>query len=268
MIEPFYFGEEPNLLFGVYHPPQTGACSKVGVILCYPVGQEYIRSHRAFLRLARLLSSTGFHVLRFDFYGSGDSAGDGEQASVGRWIADISTAVDELRGGCDVGRICLIGLRLGGTLAAIAGAERGDIDGLVLWDPVVEGRAYLKELKSLHKEWLRGSFAKSQPRFGREQHDEVLGFALTDSVQKQLQELDLLTLGRKPANNVLVIEGSQTASLKPLIEKHLAGTEVHLCYKYVPSPEVWVKKKDEQGRGLVPTEVLQFIVSWISKVFS
>jgi pimeloyl-ACP methyl ester carboxylesterase len=266
MIEPFYFGKEPKLLLGIYHPPCVIRPCDVGVILCYPMGQEYIRSHRTFLRLAGLLSSAGFHVLRFDFYGCGDSTGNCDQASIGQWVADISTAVDELRNGCDVRQICLAGLRLGASLATMAGAQRGDVDGMILWNPIVKGSTYLKQLKGLHNEWLRGSFAKSQSRLRTEQHREILGFVLAESVEEELERLDLLALQQKPAKNILLIESGKTADHKQLKE-HLHNTNVHLCHKYVPSPEVWIKKNGEYDKGLVPLQVLQLIVSWMCEIF-
>jgi pimeloyl-ACP methyl ester carboxylesterase len=230
------------------------------------MGQEYIRSHRAFLQLARLLSSTGFHVLRFDFYGCGDSEGDFSQGSIKQWIADVSVAVDEMRGRCDADRICLIGLRLGGALAVMAGAERGDIESIALWNPVVEGRAYLEELASLHEQWLYGSFAK--PRLnskGRNNH-EVLGFLLTDSMTGELQSIDLLRLQEKPAKKMYIVESSLVTGSEHL-KKHLMSMSVELGYEHVPASKIWIKSDDESNKGLVPMAVLQKIAAWVSEAF-
>lgn len=264
-MEPFYFSREPKLLFGIYHSPQGGVTRSSGVVLCYPMGQEYIRSHRAFLQLAKLLSSIGYHVLRFDFYGCGDSEGDSNQGSIKQWIVDISVAVDELRGGCDVDRICLVGLRLGGSLAMMAGAERGDIDGIVLWNPIVEGRTYLEELTNLHKQWLRGSFARPQLDPKGRNNREILGFPVTSSMTGVLQSIDLLRLQQKPANNIFILESDKVTGNRQLRE-HLNGINASLSYEYVPSPKIWIKNNDKGGKGLVPIAVLQSIVTWISEV--
>ena len=145
-LEPFYFGTLEKPLFGCYHAPPLGPARDSGVVLCYPFIQEYMRSHRAFRQLATQLCNLGFPVLRFDFFGHGDSSGDSEQGEIRQWLNDISSAVGEIRERSRCAKVCLVGLRFGGTLSMMVGAERGDIDGMVLWDPVVSGTDYIEEL--------------------------------------------------------------------------------------------------------------------------
>ena len=208
-MEPFYFRKPPKSLFGIYHPPQGIETHNIGVVLCYPLGQEYIRSYRAFLQLAKLLSSNGFHVLRFDFCGCGESEGDCNQGSVSQWLTDISTAVDELKGGCEVSHICLVGLRLGATLSLIARSEITVVKGVILWDPIVKGKKYLKELKNLHQRWLEGSFPKTQIKLKDKKCYEILGFPFTGSLTEELENLDILKLRQKPADNILLIDSTK-----------------------------------------------------------
>jgi len=47
--------------------------------------------------LAALLAREGFHVLRFDYYATGDSAGESSEGSLSEWRANIVTARDDLR---------------------------------------------------------------------------------------------------------------------------------------------------------------------------
>ena len=67
------------------------------MVLCYPWGSEYIHAHRALRQLATRLSMAGFHTLRFDYFGTGDSAGEMEDADLGVWEDDIETAIEELK---------------------------------------------------------------------------------------------------------------------------------------------------------------------------
>jgi len=81
-METFYFGESPKQLYGAYHPPRDFNDRKVAVVLCYPIINEYLRAHRAFVRLATQLATEGFHVLRFDYFGCGDSYGDDDDGNL------------------------------------------------------------------------------------------------------------------------------------------------------------------------------------------
>jgi alpha/beta superfamily hydrolase len=122
-MRPFYFGAPGRRLFGVHLAPQE-ARRDCAVVLCYPMGQEYINSHRAFRHLARLLADEGFHVLRFDYFGCGDSEGECKQGTMSQWLSDVSTAILEVRNRSRVGAICLVGLRLGASLSLLAGMRR------------------------------------------------------------------------------------------------------------------------------------------------
>lgn len=266
MIEPFYFGSEPQRLFGVYHPPQKAKMRRVGVVLCCPVGQEYIRTHRAFLHLAKLLAGHGFSVLRFDYYGCGDSMGECGRGTPRQWVADISQAIEEL-GGCGVAQTVLIGLRFGATLALVCGAERGDIEALVLWEPVVEGAAYLGELDDLHNAWLVGSFAKPKPSCEQETVGEALGFPITESMRAECHRCDLRTVARRPAKRVLIVDSDNSVRCRDLAE-HLEKTGAEVNHKHMRCPRIWQKSNDVNSKGLVPTDVLQYMGTWMSEVFS
>ena len=119
-IEVFYFGPPGQSILGTYHFPGPQMTREVAVVLVPPWGEEYYRSHRAYRHLAALLAGAGFPTLRFDFFGCGDSEGEGEHARLHQWIADISRAIKTVRKKCGLAKICLIGYRLGATLATRA----------------------------------------------------------------------------------------------------------------------------------------------------
>lgn len=261
-MTPFYFGAPERPLYGCYHEPRSGLRRTCGAILCPPLWHEYIYSHRAYRQLAARLSHAGYPVLRFDYYGSGDSGGDEEQGEFPQRLTDISTAVGEMRKRSGLAKVCLLGLRLGGTLSMISGAERGDLEGLVLWDPVVTGRAHIHEMRTLHTRRL-GSL--SRPKHGTpvERDDEILGYPLTRSMVADLENLDVLAIRRKPASNTLVIESNEAGDAGGLRE-HLKGTGTQVEYQRLPSSRIWLP--DREGGLLVPIQILQAVVSWISRV--
>ncbi len=109
---PFFFGTGGKRLFGVFHPP-VGTSKKLGVVLCQPLHREYLLAHRAMRVLASSLAKSGHPVLRFDYYGCGDSAGDGGETRLDRCCEDIKAAVSELQDMGGVRNVGLVGLRLG-----------------------------------------------------------------------------------------------------------------------------------------------------------
>ena len=131
-VVPFYFGRPDKLLFACYHEPPLERRRQCAVVVCQPVGHEYINSHRALRQLASRLCDAGFPVLRFDYYGCGDSSRNAEEGRIPQWLEDISTAISEVRRRAGAVQNCLIGLRVGGALAMIAVAERADLENLVL----------------------------------------------------------------------------------------------------------------------------------------
>lgn len=262
-VEPFYFGPPTRRLFGLYHARQGSRNAGTGIVLCYPMGQEYLRAHRTFLQLARQLAWAGFDVLRFDYGGCGDSQGDEEQAGLTCWREDIARAVTELKEGADTARLCLVGLRLGATLALLAAMER-PVDYLVLWNPICDGREYLDRLRQDHAAWLAGSFAKPHRR-PETDVEEVLGFALTGRLTRDLNEFQAPPLHQRPAQAICLLDSTPTASGEPW--RQMLAVHGRVDYRHIPAPEVWVKQRSEQ-KGLVPEPVLRHIVDWLCEVAS
>lgn len=265
MMEPFYFGPESHRLFGVYHPASPARSLRVGVVLCSPVGQEYIRAHRALLRLAGLLADQGFDVLRFDYYGCGDSQGDFDQGSLRQWAADISTAIDELRSSGPE-QVAMVGLRLGATLALLCAAQRGDIAAVACWEPVVQGADYLCELRTCHDAWLARSFAKPRLAASPQGHAETLGFPLTQALQTEYNGCDLRTITERPAPQVLIVDHENRVPCDGLAAS-LETMAVEVSRATLRYPRPWEMTGDPGSKGVVPVPALERLGAWMAEVF-
>jgi len=268
-METFYFGEPPKLLFGAYHPARDFNDRKVGVVLCYPIINEYLRSHRAIVRLATQLASEGFHVLRFDYFGCGDSYGEDDDGSLHEWTENLSTAIDELKNGCDASHLCLIGLRMGASLALLAAEKRDDIDTMVLWEPIVNGEEYVREIKRLHLESavIEGFPQAVKGQADASQHLEILGFRITDIMLDELLKLDLLSMRQSPAKRILHLENSDDYDRRDFIN-HLRRLGTDVGEANISCASIWLEGDNESYAGLVPVNALDHIVEWVTKCYS
>jgi len=135
-------------LFAVHH--RTATPADRAVVICHPLGEEKLWSHRVFVSLARELAAAGFATLRFDFRGEGDSDRRFEDASFETRVEDAIFAVDAVRSlEPSITEVSLLGLRLGASVAAAAASRRQDVARLILWDPVVDGSAYMQHFLRL-----------------------------------------------------------------------------------------------------------------------
>jgi alpha-beta hydrolase superfamily lysophospholipase len=145
--EPVWFGPEGRRLFGWLGHPANGA-STVGVLLCPPIGAEALAAYRALRDLALRLNEAGLSTLRLDYDGTGDSAGDMNDAGrVSAWIESVAAGAALLRQ-AGATRICGVGMRLGANLL-VAAAHRLPTQALVLWDPCASGAAFVREQVAL-----------------------------------------------------------------------------------------------------------------------
>jgi alpha-beta hydrolase superfamily lysophospholipase len=259
-----YFEARGRSLFGFYHPPGDGSWRGAGVVLCNPIGTDQTRSDRTYRHLAERLAAAGFACLRFDLFATGDSGGGELEAGlVDAWLDDVEAACVELRRRSGAQAIALVGLRLGASLAMTVAAARGGIDSLVLWSPCISGSAFVGEVTKLHKLYARIepqlALAPPPPADG----EEALGWFLPRGLVEDLSRLDLLQVARRPAARTLVIDGGNTPGLEPLLSRLReldAAPELrtHTGHKFLVTVS---------HRALVPEEVLDSIVGWLSKAY-
>ena len=235
--EPLYFGPAGSL-FGVFHAPARPRPKPAAILLCHPVGHEYFRVHRAFRNIAVALSRLGFSVLRFDYYGTGDSHGDASAATLGRWQADVSAAVEELKRRSGQARVSIVGLRLGATLAWLECLSRTDVHLLVMWEAVSSGSSYFDDLRRLEHAWLTDP-ARKAPADAELKEGCVLGLRLSAALEQQIRAVDL-PAGPLPASaHVVTVNASADAPSAPAWREHLVARYGATSYGVLPSGADW-----------------------------
>lgn len=244
-MKPHFFGDSARPLFGV-HTPSASGLGETGVVICPPMGQEGLRAYRTLRLLADQLALAGAEVLRFDFFGTGDSAGDVREGRPSIWLENVRSASQHLRELAPVRRVVLVGLRLGGTLALLA--EVPATSRVILWDPILDSRDYITELN----------------RDAVDPHGdewEVRGFPIGAAFRGEMASMDLGTLRRVPPD-VRIVTTQESPGLAAF-QTALEGRRARVETDRIEAPRAWAD--DEAfGVGAVPAGVLRRIVEWTS----
>ena len=254
-MEAFYFGPSASYLFGAYHPPLNGN-RREGIVLCNPFGQEYMRAHRSLRRLAINLSAQGYAVLRFDYRGTGDSAGTLEGVTAQDWQDDIGTAVQELMDVAAVPKVSLLGLRVGALLAAQVAAKNSKIARLVMWDPIISGQAYIDEIsREIAVCQSRANFMATEGTL------HFNGFSMPPEFKNSLAKLDIRTLDGLAGVAVAQVVSHENPTFAQL-HQHLTQLP-RFEYQLAPAPHDW-NYVDHVGGILWPQPIVAAIETYFS----
>ncbi|GEM_PF-244404 len=253
-MRPLFFGNSERQLFGIYHEPDDSVDSSRqsrAVLLAYPGVQEYNTSHWAFRRLASMLNRAGLHVLRFDYFGTGDSMGRLEDGLPSLWTEDLHEAIAELRELSGAKQVSLVGLRLGAALAYLACDQKHGLDTLCLWDPVVSGAEYLRELQSQHDNLSLLLLHARRPQ----RLDELLGYPCTPEFRAQVEAIRLAD-APPPAAKRIRIFVSQASPQSDMLSKTLGTRGLDCAIEQIASDAARPSGAAQTERAMLSNNVI------------
>ncbi|HTS19361.1 MAG TPA: alpha/beta fold hydrolase [Verrucomicrobiae bacterium] len=150
METPIVFESKGQQIVGMLHLPEGNGRFPAALLLHGFTGTR-VEPHRMFVKISRALAEHGIASVRFDFRGSGDSAGDFEDMTIRSEVGDALEAIRFLARHKRVNsrRLALIGMSMGGAIAAhVVAREKHRIKSLVLLAPVAEGEGILDQLST------------------------------------------------------------------------------------------------------------------------
>jgi pimeloyl-ACP methyl ester carboxylesterase len=260
----FHFGGLEAGLLGTLQTPARLQRRSAAVVLCNPLSEEANRAHRLYRVMAVQLERQGYASLRFDYRCTGDSAGDEANARLEDWVEDVATAASEAMQRAGVSRVVLCGVRLGATLATLAAASGHlRVRQLVLWDPVIEGRPYLRDLSETHVAFLREELVPHRAAMLRatDVPPEYLGMPLPASLSAAIGAIDLATT-EPLADRINVIRTRQAAGQQRL-EAAWRGRP-GVSFTDVAAGENW-NSDAALNAATVPAEVVRAITNCIEE---
>jgi hypothetical protein len=106
-------------------------------------------------------------------------------------------------------------------VATRAGSGLAELVRLVLWDPIVDGEAYLAELRVRHVEALESTYSLPDPRWRQQLAgdpsaftEEVIGFAMSSTLRQQIRALGAHSLPVPPGVAVHVLASPADAAAR------------------------------------------------------
>jgi dipeptidyl aminopeptidase/acylaminoacyl peptidase len=207
------FGEWPvayempeGFVFGMLHLPAQAGGQVPAVLLCHGFTGHRGENHRLFVSTARALAAAGIAALRIDFRGSGDSWGEFSFMSIETEVADAIAGVRFLRADrrIDPARVGILGLSLGGCVAAITSGRLGDLKATALWAAV----AHPVQI-------FTGRLAPSEVEHALRHVVDHNGWPVGPAFSRSVQEADPLKEIAGAGGPVLVVHGSADPVVPP-----------------------------------------------------
>jgi hypothetical protein len=203
MEKPILFGESENKMVGILHTPECKTdYPKPAMVFCHGFKGDKVGPHRIFVKMARKLAQNGIIVFRFDCRGSGDSSGNFEETTISGQINGTLQAVKFISQLKDVNnsQLALLGLSLGGAIAACAAGRSQKIKNLVLWSAVADIQQVFLEQQpaddSLNK--LEGNG-----------YIDLDGFKLGKDFVEGIGEIDPVSELSNYKNSIFLVHGSE-----------------------------------------------------------
>jgi exosortase A-associated hydrolase 2 len=260
-IEPFFLTNKHGSLFCLSVLP-TQQPIQGSVLYLPPFGEEMHKSRRTVALQARQLAAIGYAVLQIDLTGCGDSTGDFSTATWSTWQHDAHCGIDWLRQRFDDKPVLLWGLRLGATLAAtVADLSPKTIDGLLLWQPIVNGETFLNQFLRLK---LTGDLVRAQTqtttvktlRAQLQAGDtlEIGGYALSPTLAHELTQLQLDTLA--PIMPTWWFEIQPLKQLSPLTERVISNWQTNnkaITTQHIVEQPFWHTQEIVEATTLLAT---------------
>jgi len=195
--------------------------------------------------------------MRFDYYGTGDSAGDFGAGSVDEWLANIQSATQELREVSGLQKISLVGVRIGAALATYAATAENPVETLLLWDPIPDGAQYMEKMTEMHGAFVvdLDRFPEGSTRDGAAGEGEMVGMPFGTELRQSISRIDLSSISAINAKRVAIVVTDDRSEYRQSLH-HLDSLAGPDGYHFINEPGAWDVLSD-LGVVMMPHELLQ-----------
>lgn len=141
MVQPGFLSTSAGNVFTVRHYDQ--APSRGAVVVVPPFAEEMNCCRRIVTKLATQLTPAGYQLFLFDFFGTGDSSGQIEDATADIWLQNLGEVLAHVRAEHDLAAV--LSIRLGSHIALQVQDLFADVQH-ICWQPLLSTRMQFTEL--------------------------------------------------------------------------------------------------------------------------
>lgn len=191
-IEPAYIEGDKGPLFSLHYRPENFANDAECFIVVPSFAEEMNRCRYMCTMLAKSLASNDFGYLSVDSYGTGDSAGDFIDAGWEQGCRDLLTAISYAEK-LGYEKISLVGVRLGALQAMQVLSSINKLTRLILWQPVINGQATLRQFlrikiaASIGRNEKPGTIEEFDTSIERGESLEVAGYDISPELYRGIK---------------------------------------------------------------------------------
>ena len=190
-------------------------------IFINPLFDEKKRSQKFYAETAREFCKSGIPVIRFDYYGTGDSEGQLYELNLPEQLTSVKSIIDKTLREFQTNKIILFGLRFGADLVLELSTQYPVcINQLILIEPIINGKRYLTEQRSRRKIFHRLNKMTEIPDniiIDGSTFEDHQGYPISKDNLSYINNLDALRITLSNTN-ILLVKLNAISSRKYIIQ--------------------------------------------------
>ncbi len=256
----FLSGPDGAIFYSV-HTPVGGAHATL--VMCPPFLADHAFGYRREHLLALELARRGVATWRFHYAGTGYSDGSPAAVTFDSMVADARRVIDtaESSAACPV----TVGGTRGGAMVAAAASDNRP---LLLWEPVLDGGAYLREgfrarmiADGRQLKRTAPTSAELLAELRRAGRVELVGYSLYERLHDSIVPVRLRDLLNAPGERVLLIEAQASA-----LADDLRAAGASLTAGTVGTTEAWWFHRTQQSsHAEIASQLAQIVGPWLPR---
>jgi pimeloyl-ACP methyl ester carboxylesterase len=191
---------------------------------------------------ARALCRKGAHIFRFDYYGTGDSEGQSYEFDLKSALEEILFVSSYAKEYFSISNLTLLGVRCGADLAMAFAHQHPYFKNLILIEPIVNGKHYLKELKirRLALFYLAKMKVKSELYIENKRFIDQQGYPISEENINFLEDWNLESIDIQDKNIKLYKLANQNSVEQINRLKNKCSLDNQVIYKEINAPDFWL----------------------------